>query len=115
MFPWPLKQLSPNARVHWATKAAATKSARHMGYVIAQAANSWPKRIFTGKIHVWIEFYPPTRKMPDDDNMLSRFKPYRDGIADALGVDDSRFVSHPYVKDEVVKGGKVVVRLTEGP
>lgn len=115
VFPWPLRELSPNARVHWSVRAAAAKSARRMGWAIAEAANGYPKRLFTGKIHLWIDFYPPTRRLPDDDNMLARFKAYRDGIADALGVDDSRFVSHPYVKDEVRKGGEVRVRITGGP
>ena len=47
--------------------------------------------------------------------MLARFKPYRDGIADALGIDDKRFISHPLVSTEVRKGGQVVVRITGGP
>ena len=42
-------------------------------------------------------------------------KAARDGIADALGVDDSRFVSHPLVKDDVRKGGQVVIKITGGP
>jgi len=29
--------------------------------------------------------------------------------------DDQLFVSHPYVKDEVRKGGEVRVRITGGP
>ena len=65
-----------------------------------------------GRLHLWITFYPPTKRLPDDDNMLSRFKPWRDGIADAMGIDDKRFVSHPFVSDEVRKGGAVRVRLT---
>jgi len=71
----------------------------------------WPD----GRLHLWITFYPPTRRLPDDDNMLSRFKPWRDGIADAMGIDDKRFVSHPFVSDEVRKGGVVRVRLSSGP
>ena len=27
-------------------------------------------------------------------------------------LDDKRFVSHPYVREEVRKGGQVVVRIT---
>ncbi len=60
-------------------------------------------------------FHPPTRMRPDDDNMLARSKPYRDGIADALGIDDKRFMSHPLVSNEVRKRGQVVVRITGGP
>lgn len=45
--------------------------------------------------------------------MIAAFKSGRDGIADALGIDDRRFVCHPYVKDQV--GGMVKVRITAGP
>jgi len=68
-----------------------------------------------GRLHLWITFRPPTKRLPDDDNMLARFKAYRDGIADALGIDDKRFISHPYVSDKPVRYGEVRVRITEGP
>lgn len=62
-----------------------------------------------------MDFYPPDKRRRDDDGLLSSMKAARDGIADALGIDDHRFVSHPYVKEEVRKGGAVVVRITGGP
>jgi hypothetical protein len=46
---------------------------------------------------------------------VAAFKAARDGIADALGVDDSRFVCHPLVRSDVRKGGEVVVKITQGP
>jgi len=39
--------------------------------------------------------------------------PGRDGVADALGVNDSRFRPHPYIKDEI--GGMVKLRFSKGP
>ena len=30
-------------------------------------------------------------------------------------INDSRFVSHPYIKDEVRKGGVVEIRITPEP
>lgn len=36
-------------------------------------------------------------------------------LADALGVNDSRFFIHPFVKDEIVKGGKVKITITGHP
>lgn len=50
--------------------------------------------------------------LPDDDNLLLRFKAYRDGIAQVLGIDDRRFISHPVVHEERRPGGQVVVRIT---
>lgn len=113
LLPWPSKDLSPNARVHWSRKAKASKLARHAACLLTKQAG-WIAD-HAGKLHLWITFFPPTRRLPDDDNMLSRFKPSRDGIADALGIDDRRFVSHPYVSDKPRKGGQVVVRMTGGP
>jgi crossover junction endodeoxyribonuclease RusA len=115
VLPWPSKDLSPNARTHWAKKAKAAKQARYLAGVLAMGAQwqSWP--IPDGRLNLWIDFYPPTRRLPDDDNMLARFKPYRDGIADALGIDDKRFVSHPQLMEEPRKGGEVRIRITAGP
>lgn len=115
ILPWPNKDLSPNGRVHWAKKAKASQQARSEAKVLALLAGWTIGRVPDGRLHLWITFHPPTRMMPDDDNMLSRFKPYRDGIADALGIDDKRFISHPLVSAEVRKGGQVVVRITGGP
>lgn len=113
--PWPSKDLSQNARVHWTAKAKAAGVARAEGKLLAIAAG-WQSLVLPeGRLHLWIDFYPPTRRLPDDDNMVARFKPYRDGLADALGIDDKRFVSHPYVREQPRKGGEVVVRLTGGP
>lgn len=115
ILPWPHKDLSPNGRVHWARKAKAAKRARSDAACLAFHAG-WRETVFPQlRIHLHVTFYPPTKLIPDDDNMLARFKPYRDGIADALGIDDKRFISHPLVSTEVRKGGQVVVRITGGP
>ena len=66
-----------------------------------------------GDVHVWIDFYPPDRRHRDDDNMISAFKAGRDGVADALGINDKRFRIHPYVKTEI--GGMIKLTFTPGP
>ena len=117
VLPWPSSAMSPNARGHWSQRRKAAEYGRLTGRVLALQAG-WQegaKTLPDGRWHLWVDFYPPTRRLPDDDNMLARFKAYRDGIAEALGVDDSRFISHPYVKDEPRKGGEVRVRITGGP
>ena len=35
-------------------------------------------------------------------------------LADALELNDRRFIPHPFVKNETHKGGKVVIRRTKG-
>jgi len=114
--PWPDPHLSPNARVHWASKAKAASAARERAGFSA-LAQGWSARSATrlpsdAYLHLWIDFYPPTRRHRDDDNLLSSFKPYRDGLSDALGINDMRFISHPRVHPAPVKGGLVKVRLS---
>lgn len=115
VLPWPDRVLHPNARPHFIVLAKARKAAR--AYAACAAKNAWSGRNFpeTGRLHLWIDFYPPDKRRRDDDGLLSSMKAARDGIADALGIDDSRFVSHPYIKDQTYKGGKVEIRITVVP
>ena len=115
VLPWPSRALHPNARGHWSKRAAAAKSARQQASWLARIAGwhitGWPD----GRLHVWIDGYEPDRRRRDHDGFLSSLKPSLDGIADAMGIDDNRFVPHPYIKDEVRKGGEVRIRITGGP
>ena len=115
LLPWPDRVLHPNARVHWAKRSKATKAARAGAHLLALEAGwhriAWPE----GRLHLWFDFYPPDRRRRDDDGLLASMKAARDGIADALGIDDTRFVSHPRLRDEVRPGGEVHVRITGGP
>lgn len=59
---------------------------------------------------VAITFQPPNKIARDLDNMLAAIKSGLDGIASAIGVDDSRW--HISIrKGGVVKGGQVVVEV----
>ena len=107
--PWPPKELSPNARVHWTKKAKAAKAYRMECFILAKASGV---KAPTGRVALSIEFVPPDRRRRDDDNCLACFKAGRDGIADALGIDDSNFVTTLWLASEPVKGG--MVRVTIG-
>ena len=62
VLPWPSKDLSPNGRVHWARKAAQAKSARSEGYIFAVQAK-WNEMVLPeGRLHLWWDFYPPTKR-----------------------------------------------------
>ena len=110
ILPWPSADLSPNARSHWRRRAKAMASAKTQAWAAAVNAGWVVPR--GSRVHLWVDFYPPTRRMPDDDNMLARCKGYRDGIAEALGINDRVFVSHPFVHSEPRKGGEVHFRIT---
>ena len=103
LLPWPPKELSPNARVHWAKKAKAAKSYRN-GAVWVTPRDE-PGR------NVTITFNPPDNRRRDLDNMLASIKSGLDGIAAAIGVDDSQW-SLTIRKGEIVKGGLVTVEVT---
>lgn len=109
--PWPSKDLSPNARVHWSKKSKAAKAYRHACHILTLESKA--KIDWDGDVHVWIDFYRPSRREMDHDNCLARIKSGLDGVADALGINDSRFRPHPYIKDEI--GGMVKLTFTKGP
>jgi hypothetical protein len=113
ILPWPDRALHPNSRGHWSKRAKAAKAARQAGFVLAREAG-WRELQLPeeGPLHVWIEGYPTDRRRRDADGLLSSLKPWLDGIADSLNIDDRRFVPHPWVKDEVRKGGEVRIRIT---
>ena len=107
ILPWPPQVLSPNARPHWATKSKAAKSYRYRCFLEAKlAALAAPD----GRVLLVLEFLPPSARRRDDDNLLAMFKAGRDGLADALGIDDSVFVSQVQI-GAVRKGGAVRVTL----
>ena len=112
-YPWFPKELSPNSRCHWAVKSRAAKAYRRTGELLTKVAFAKSPVIFgDGKIHLFIDFYPPDKRLRDADNCYSACKNLMDGIADAIGVNDRRFVGHPFLRDEVVKGGEVRIRFT---
>lgn len=109
--PWPHRDLHPNARVHWGIRSRVAKSAKATAHLLARQAGWNGGALPEGRIHVWIDAYPPDRRRRDTDGMLSSLKWALDGLAEALGVDDRRFVPHPFLHDEPVKGGMVRVRI----
>ena len=107
--PWPPKELSPNARLHWAQLARAKKKYREACAWTALSQKG--HRLEADRIHVRLTFYPPTRRAIDLDNCLARFKAGIDGLVDVLGVDDSRWEITIRKADEV--GGYVRVEILD--
>lgn len=107
--PWPSRTLHPNARVHWAKKAKATKKARADARSVASGAKL--PRIDASTIKVTCIFSPPVKRNRDTDNLIAACKAYFDGIADAIGVNDSCFRHQEPVWGIPTKGGKVSIIL----
>ena len=89
ILPWPPKELSPNARMHWAALAKAKKAFRARCTWAAREQGARP--IKADKLHLSLTFYAPTRRAYDLDNALARMKSGLDGLADVLGVDDKHW------------------------
>lgn len=87
--PWPARDLHPNARVHWAVRAKAAKAARLNAAWSAKAAGFG--RMEAEAIQATVIFTPPDNRNRDEDGMLTSCKAYLDGIADVIGVDDSKW------------------------
>ena len=112
--PWPDKRLSPNARVHWRVYAKAVAEARQIGKINALTTPSAPPNLMLFEDqNITYTFHPPTKHKRDDDNFIAMMKSYRDGVAAAYEIDDCHFHTQPAEWGEVVKGGKVVLRLEE--
>lgn len=110
--PWPPKELTPNAkrRKHWSVYRKPAANYRELCFWLtvqhlrAEGLAISPSGL---RIHS-VTFYPPDRRCRDDDGMIGAFKAGRDGVADALGVDDHTFRPQ-YHFAEPVKNGRVVI------
>ena len=108
---WPPSILSPNAkrRSHWRKYAPATKAYRQAcaWEAIAQGV----RKVTASALHLSITFCPPDARRRDLDGMLGSIKAGLDGLADAMGVDDSAW-SLSIRKGDPVKGGAVLVTIS---
>jgi crossover junction endodeoxyribonuclease RusA len=116
ILPWMPKELSPNSRAHWAVKAKAVKQyrgeCRDLAYLAGWKRLECVKNWAIGqKLRLEIDFYKPSNR-GDDDNLEAMFKAGRDGLSDAIGIDDKHFVAHRTICG-VANGGRVIVRLTD--
>lgn len=114
-FPWPSPQVFPNFKRahHWRSYRTFEQSERGNGALITCEAIPYTVRHLVqgeGKLRLRIDFYPPDRRKRDDDGCIGAFKHYRDGFADALGVDDARFRCQ-YEFHEPEKPGRVEVTV----
>jgi crossover junction endodeoxyribonuclease RusA len=104
--PWPDKRLNPNARVHWADLAKAKKAARNAAAWEARIQGAHIIKGKAGRVRATITFSPPDRRARDLDNCIAAMKAAIDGIADVIGVDDSKW-TFTATMGEPVKGGRV--------
>jgi hypothetical protein len=107
--PWPPASLSGHNKGHWRSKSGII--ANHRDWAEGATLAAKIKVPAKGDIRLVITFYPPDRR-GDRVNYPNRLKPYFDGIADALGVNDNRFLP-AYHFAEPVKNARVVITIGE--
>ena len=99
VLPFPPAKLSGHAKGnHYRNKANVTKVWRELACdtVMRGRVATFPEgKPYTraGDIHITIRFFPPNKR-GDRVNFPNRCKPLLDGLADAWGVNDARFVPH---------------------
>jgi len=109
--PWPPSSLSGHAKGHWRSKSQPT--AKHREWARLATLEVAPKVPTSGDIRICVYFVPPDRR-GDRTNFPNRMKPYFDGIAEALGVNDARFLpSYEFAHPD--PPGRVLVTLGSAP
>ena len=98
VLPWPDPRLFPNWKRahHWAKYHGVAKNARSTACLLTRSAMARAKRSKAefagdGPMPIRVSFYPPDLRKRDDDGVIGAIKHHRDGVADALAVDDARF------------------------
>jgi crossover junction endodeoxyribonuclease RusA len=105
--PFPPGTLSGHHDAHWRKLQPVKKKHREWARLATVATWGDGGYDIDGDIRVSVTFYPPDRR-GDRTNYPNRMKPYWDGIADALKVNDRRFLPS-YHFAEPVKDARVVV------
>lgn len=105
--PWPPSSLSGHNKGHWRGKSPTVAAHRKAAW--AEALNAKISVAAKGDIPVHVRFVPPDRR-GDRTNFPNRIKPVFDGIADALKVNDARFLpSYEFAQPE--KPGRLEVTI----
>ena len=113
ILPWPPAATSPNAKGQgkWRAKSEAAKSYKRTCWAICLEKKVRPVDALA--VDATITFCPPSGRRYDLDNALASCKQGLDAIAEAIGVDDSKWRSITLERGERCKNGGVIVHIHE--
>ena len=108
VLPFPDPVLMPNKSLgkHWTVTRSARDKAKSDAFYLTKQAG-WQGRDVSGCLK--ITFYCPDRRKRDLDNLVHAMKPALDGVAKAIGIDDSNF--KPLLSDSCVADSKAGARV----
>jgi len=111
--PWPPAQLRPNSarRSHWRSNATLAK--RYKDDCLIALLEQRVKKSAGAPVGVDITFHAPSRRKYDRDGSLSAIKAGLDILAAHIGMDDDDFEPITLRRGDVIKGGLVVIIITE--
>lgn len=114
--PFPSAKLNPNNSkgVHWAATATLRKKAHADAWVLTKEAvfsASWIPT--SNSVALDITFVQPDARRRDRDNLLAALKCSLDGVAAALGIDDSQFEPVTIRREYGKKPGEVRIHIME--
>jgi hypothetical protein len=107
--PWPPASLSGHNTGHWRALSGIVRKHREWARLATLEAKPTIIQSDDADVLLCVTFFPPNRR-GDRINFSNRMKPYFDGIADALGVNDRRFLP-VYRYGDPIKGGKIMVEV----
>ena len=113
--PWPVKEVWPNFRYgnHWRKSWKQVKAQKDLAFWLAsEQIGRQPVPDIKAKWPTHIDIYPPNLRRFDEDGAIGACKAALDGIADALRVDDSRFIITHTIHPPRRPHGAVVVTVT---
>lgn len=108
---WPPRALSPNARPHWRRKWKAGTTAKQEAYWATYQAAPKGFAAAADAFAVTIRAEPKVGRVRDRDNLVASCKPFLDGIAQALGVNDSAFEAPSVQWGERHKTGRLIFEI----
>lgn len=113
VFPWPDRELSPNARKNFRQKAKSVSISRQ--YARFLTLSGQPQLVFSpsARLETTLTFYPPDNRKRDIDNLLASMKSSLDGIFDALEMNDNCVRRTVLEWGDTIAGGRVTIEIQE--
>jgi crossover junction endodeoxyribonuclease RusA len=109
---WPASALWPNHKAHFHARSPFARAARDEAYVVMLAAldgREWIDK--AGTIDLTITGHKPAEHGQDRDGFIAALKPYLDGMASALHVNDRLFRPMADWGEDAPPLGRVVVEI----